>query len=129
MSEVVTIGNATLYHGDCLEILPTLPKVDAVVTDPPYGIDYSSGWANKFQKTAIANDGTTAARDAVLAWHSGAALVFGSWKAPKPSGTKMVLIWDKGTVGMGDISLPWFPCTEEIYVLGDGFTGSRTSQK
>lgn len=32
----VVIGNATLYHGDCLEILPTLPKVDAVVTDPPY---------------------------------------------------------------------------------------------
>lgn len=34
---VVTIGNATLYHGDCLEILPTLGKVDAVVTSPPYG--------------------------------------------------------------------------------------------
>jgi site-specific DNA-methyltransferase (adenine-specific) len=34
----VVIGNATLYHGDCLEILPTLPKVDAVVTDPPYGV-------------------------------------------------------------------------------------------
>ena len=33
------IGNATLYQGDCLEILPTLPKVDAVITDPPYGID------------------------------------------------------------------------------------------
>ena len=32
------IGDATLYLGDCLEILPTLPKVDAVVTDPPYGI-------------------------------------------------------------------------------------------
>lgn len=28
------IGNATLYLGDCLEILPTLPKVDAVITDP-----------------------------------------------------------------------------------------------
>lgn len=36
MSEVVTIGDATLYHGDCLEILPTLPRVDAVITDPPY---------------------------------------------------------------------------------------------
>lgn len=35
---VETIGNATLYLGDCLEILPTLPKVDAVITDPPYGI-------------------------------------------------------------------------------------------
>ncbi len=32
----VIIGNATLYCGDCLEILPTLPMVDAVITDPPY---------------------------------------------------------------------------------------------
>lgn len=32
------IGDATLYLGDCLEILPTLPKVDAVITDPPYGV-------------------------------------------------------------------------------------------
>ena len=33
---IVTIGDATLYLGDCREILPALPKVDAVVTDPPY---------------------------------------------------------------------------------------------
>ena len=32
------IGRATLYLGDCRDILPTLGKVDAVVTDPPYGI-------------------------------------------------------------------------------------------
>jgi site-specific DNA-methyltransferase (adenine-specific)/modification methylase len=32
-----TIGDATLYLGDCREILPTLGPVDAVVTDPPYG--------------------------------------------------------------------------------------------
>ena len=32
------IGDATLYLGDCMEILPTLGKVDAVITDPPYGI-------------------------------------------------------------------------------------------
>lgn len=31
------IGNATLYCGDCMDILPGLPKVDAVITDPPYG--------------------------------------------------------------------------------------------
>lgn len=30
----------TIYHGDCREILPTLPKVDLVVTDPPYGINH-----------------------------------------------------------------------------------------
>ncbi len=38
---VETIGNATLYLGDCLEILPTLPNVAAVVTDPPYGVGYA----------------------------------------------------------------------------------------
>ena len=37
------IGNATLYLGDCLEILPTLPKVDAVITDPPYNVGKDYG--------------------------------------------------------------------------------------
>lgn len=34
------IGDATLYLGDCRDILPLLPKVDAVITDPPYGIGF-----------------------------------------------------------------------------------------
>jgi site-specific DNA-methyltransferase (adenine-specific) len=34
----VVIGDAVLYLGDCMDILPTLDKVDAVITDPPYGI-------------------------------------------------------------------------------------------
>ena len=53
----VEIGNATLYLGDCMDILPTLPMVDAVITDPPYGIadDYlkpsSKGeWANLYSE-------------------------------------------------------------------------------
>lgn len=36
--EIITIGKATLYHGDCRDVLPSLPKVDLVLTDPPYGI-------------------------------------------------------------------------------------------
>jgi site-specific DNA-methyltransferase (adenine-specific)/modification methylase len=39
----VIIGRATLYLGDCRDILPTLPKVGAVVTDPPYGIANTAG--------------------------------------------------------------------------------------
>jgi site-specific DNA-methyltransferase (adenine-specific) len=35
----LVIGRATLYLGDCMEILPTLSKVDAVITDPPYGME------------------------------------------------------------------------------------------
>jgi DNA modification methylase len=34
----VVIGDAVLYQGDCMDILPTLEKVDAVITDPPYGV-------------------------------------------------------------------------------------------
>jgi DNA modification methylase len=52
----VEIGNATLYLGDCLEVLPFIDKVDAVITDPPYGINAESaggrgmsGW-NNFEK-------------------------------------------------------------------------------
>jgi site-specific DNA-methyltransferase (adenine-specific) len=38
MTDKVIIGDATLYLGDCTDILPTLDKVDAVITDPPYGL-------------------------------------------------------------------------------------------
>ena len=38
---------ATIYHGDCLDILPSLPKVDLVLTDPPYGIGRDRGMGGK----------------------------------------------------------------------------------
>ena len=37
------IGNAVLYLGDCLEILPTLDKVEMIFTDPPYGHNNNNG--------------------------------------------------------------------------------------
>lgn len=45
MGRVEHIGDATLYFGDCLDIMPTLGPFDAVVTDPPYGIGESAGKA------------------------------------------------------------------------------------
>ena len=44
------IGDATLYLGNCLEIMPTLGKVDAVVTDPPYGINWKPRINHQDQK-------------------------------------------------------------------------------
>ena len=47
---IETIGDATLYLGDCRDILPTLPKVDAVITDPPYGKvkgDFDHAWTSR----------------------------------------------------------------------------------
>lgn len=50
----VIIGDATLYLGDCLEILPTLDKsIDAVVTDPPYGIGYVHSGGGSVGKTRL----------------------------------------------------------------------------
>lgn len=42
MSRTEVIGDATLYLGDCMDILLTLPKVDAVITDPPYGMSWDT---------------------------------------------------------------------------------------
>jgi site-specific DNA-methyltransferase (adenine-specific) len=46
--KIETIGNATLYMGDCRELLPTLPVCDLILTDPPYGIYACGGkWGKK----------------------------------------------------------------------------------
>jgi DNA modification methylase len=130
MTNPVTIGVCTLYLGDCREILPTLGKVDAVVTDPPFGIDYQSGHATDALWSGgrvIANDKCTSARDSALSLVGDVPmLVFGSRRAPEPAGTRMVLTWDKGpALGMGALDLPWKPSSEEIYVIGRGFVGER----
>ena len=47
-TRIERIGDATLYLGDCLEVLPTLGRFDACVTDPPYGIYAHGGkWGKK----------------------------------------------------------------------------------
>ena len=62
----------TIYHGDCREILPELPKVDLVLTDPPYGHNNNNGDlienrekalgvdSSKSKSRPIANDGPEA---------------------------------------------------------------------
>ena len=51
----VTIGDCTLYQGDCLEFIDGLPAYQAVVTDPPYGIGTMVGGYGRAGRT-IAND-------------------------------------------------------------------------
>ena len=55
MSRVETIGACTLYLGDARELLPTLPKVDAILSDPPYGIGYTRGSGGKGLRVISAN--------------------------------------------------------------------------
>lgn len=126
---VEKIGSATLYLADCRDILPGLEDLAVAVTDPPYGMSYSSGWATDELWAAgrsITNDHSTDARDGMLALLNVPALVFGSRKIPPPANTRMFLTWDKGpALGMGALDLPWKPSSEEIYVIGKGFVGKR----
>lgn len=53
---VEVIGDCELYLGDCMEIMPALEKVDAVVTDPPYGINENSRKVASRGKAAAPRD-------------------------------------------------------------------------
>ena len=109
----------TIYHGDCREILPTLPKVDLVLTDPPYGIGYKSGYSDNFEKI-VGDDGTLdvvgCIKQTLGCLLNGKHLyVFGRWDlAGLPIGPSAELVWDKEKFGMGNLELPWGPQHEII---------------
>lgn len=116
----------TIYHGDSAELFAEL-KANVLVTDPPYGLGWTGHRDRNEGDFEIAGDDSTEVRDIILeAWGDRPAVVFGTWKRPRPAGIKALLIWDKGPhVGLGDLRMPWKPNTEEIYILGGGFTGHR----
>lgn len=122
-------GRAVLYLGDARALGVVLNGCVAILTDPPFGIGYRSGYATTdlWQSDRIEGDVDTETRDLVLASLPPVpALVFGSWKVPAPAGARARLIWDKGpALGMGALDIPWKPSTEDIYVLGRGFVGAR----
>jgi DNA modification methylase len=120
----------TLYHGDCLEQTAWL-DADVLVTDPPYGISWipkKGGYKGAGSQTLgdkIANDQNLEIRDAVLdLWGSKPAIVFGSWRVPRPADTQHRLIWHKAGMPPGPANSPFMSQDEEIYILGKGFRPS-----
>lgn len=124
VNDPVVIGNATLYCGDCLEILPALGKVDAVVTDPPYGIGEAagkaktrtSGFTSKFSRDYMRDYGDESWDDSPISddlialcraagkW----CVIFGGNYYQLPP-AKCWLVWDKlnGTNDFADCELAW----------------------
>jgi len=124
-------GQVVIYHGDCRDVLPGIdvPDGSTMLCDPPYGHSYESNHPRRHgAPRSIANDADTSVREAIVEWWAGRgpALIFGSWKRPRPAATKGVLVWDKGgALGSGDLSLPWKFDHEEVYVLGGPWAGRR----
>ena len=96
-TRIETIGDATLYLGDCMDILPTLFKVDAVITDPPYGIG-----ADKGKKGAISFKG---GKSYERAWHPE-----NTWDKERPEKfifDLMILKSDKSIIWGGNYFADW----------------------
>ncbi len=112
------IGNQRLILGDCLDVMPTLGRVDAVVTDPPYGIGADEAAAKNKGKWGWVNYGETswdrerpdakifeeclkASRDQII-WGGN---YFADLLPPK----MRWLIWDKGQrdFSLADVEMAW----------------------
>lgn len=136
-----------LIHGDCLEMLKTLAdgSVDAIITDPPYGIDYQS--SRKIDKTTrhakIANDlepFTAWVDEAFRVLKDGSGLLcftrFDTEEAfrlaLREAGfeDKQQIIWDKEIHGMGDLTGDFASQHENIiFATKGGFTFPGTRPK
>ena len=134
--EKIVIGDATLYLGDCMEVLPTLGKVDAVITDPPYGIDLQNHDATgRYRATrdwTIANDDSLQVALQIYEWATANKLVtlmFCSPDLPIPGEWRNRLVWHKPGLGMGgDSATCWRRDWELILVRGSGvLDGGRDS--
>lgn len=135
------IGNARLILGDCREILPTLPHVDAVITDPPYGIAESSDKVKSRQRRKVGASKSLADQvdygefnwdqkpvdDDLMRAIIGAgghAVVFGGNYYALPA-TSCWLIWDKvnGSNDFADCELAWTNLPKAVRIMHHMWNG------
>jgi site-specific DNA-methyltransferase (adenine-specific) len=118
-SRVETIGDCTLYLADCLDIMPALDVVDAVVTDPPYGLaDWNNRGSNRggpfeadIERAATWDKAITAEHVALLRARSRHQIIWGwpYFADLLPCRTKQLLVWNKVVRGMhhNDCEIAW----------------------
>ena len=121
------IGDCTLYLGDCSDVMPVLKGVDAVVTDPPYGIGEAAG-KNKSRGTkAVSKDyGSKKWDDAPLSGKllsdvlnlAGKQIIFGGNYFELPP-TSCWLVWDKenGRSDFADCELAWTNLPKAVRII------------
>lgn len=114
---------ATLYHGDCRDVMPRAEKwsVDLIVTDPPYGIEWESNYRTGNRLKRMSHDDGTLDMEAIFKamarvlrrWRH--AYVFGPFELPPPFTAAAELIWSKTEAsGRGNMTIPWGQTHETI---------------
>ena len=101
------IGDCTLYLGDCLEVMPLLGKVDAVLTDPPYGIGMDGGKVGRSEYEKKGWDKVAADVGWIVSTGCPAILWGGNYFEVPPS--EKWLVWDKKNdpTTFADCELAW----------------------
>ena len=136
MDGEVTQVDVKLILGDCLEVLKDLPagSVDAVVTDPPYGIGLSNNDRDGHRRASpytVAGDSDALAGNAILLWAEAAGIVtvtFASPWRPWSGNWRNLIVWDKGGAvgGGGDIGTCLKRSWELVQVARNGaMSGAR----
>ena len=107
MNSPTVIGDCTLYQSDCLEIMPTLGEVDAVITDPPYGIGMDGGKVGRAEYQKFDWD-TAAANVHWITALNVPAIIWGGNYFGLPASQKW-LVWDKKNdpTTYADCELAW----------------------
>jgi site-specific DNA-methyltransferase (adenine-specific) len=123
----------TIYHGDCQEILLSLPVAGLVLTDPPYGIGYRSNhnsshkatewarWVRDQNMPGIIGDDEPINPAPLLSAAPLAAIFGGSYLANQLPPTRCWIVWDKrdgiGPNNQADCEMAWtnFPKPSRIY--------------
>lgn len=106
------IGDCVLYRGDCRDVLPTLGKVDAVLTDPPYGIGYTGNGGKGWSNYGAEWDDERPSReifDSMRACSRNQIIWGGNYFTDFLTPTMQWLVWDKGQRGfsLADCEFAW----------------------
>jgi DNA modification methylase len=129
----------TIYHGDCREILPALPRVDAVITDPPYGIRADearprggqAGWIDYGETAWDRERPEKEVFELLLAAAPAQAIWGGNYFADLLPPTMGWLVWDKGQrdFTLADCELCWTSRQKAARVITYSRAESRLEPK
>ena len=130
------IGDQLLIHGDCREVMAVLPKVDACLTDPPYGVFKKTGTDGKMfgKETIYSTDDKAAGWDVVPASEVFAAIMAtkkyvvwgGNYFADIMGASPGVMIWHKktGNNSYADCEIAWTNATGTTRIFEHQWCGA-----